>query len=55
MFHCEVSVARQWTSQRRKRTSDPSASWTSPLADRAREVINWYFAEVPKVTNEVGV
>lgn len=29
--------------------------WTSPLADKAREVINWYFAEVPKVTSEVGV
>ena len=29
--------------------------WTSPLADKAREVINWYFAEVPKVTTEVGV
>ena len=29
--------------------------WTSPMADKAREVIYWYFAEVPKVTNEVGV
>ena len=29
--------------------------WTSPLADKAREVIYWYFAEVPKVTSEVGV
>jgi nicotinamidase-related amidase len=29
--------------------------WTSPLADKAREVINWYFAEVSKVTTEVGV
>jgi nicotinamidase-related amidase len=29
--------------------------WTSPLADKARQVINWYFAEVPKVTTEVGV
>jgi len=29
--------------------------WNSPLADKAREVIYWYFAEVPKVTNEVGV
>jgi len=29
--------------------------WTSPLADKARQVINWYFAEVPKVTSEVGV
>jgi nicotinamidase-related amidase len=29
--------------------------WTSPLADKAREVIGWYFAEVPKVTTEVGV
>jgi hypothetical protein len=29
--------------------------WKSPLADKAREVIGWYFAEVPKVTKEVGV
>ena len=29
--------------------------WNSPLADKAREVIYWYFAEVPKVTSEVGV
>jgi len=29
--------------------------WSSPLADKAREVIYWYFAEVPKVTSEVGV
>jgi nicotinamidase-related amidase len=29
--------------------------WTSPLADKARDVIGWYFAEVPKVTTEVGV
>ena len=29
--------------------------WASPLAGKAREVIYWYFAEVPKVTKEVGV
>jgi nicotinamidase-related amidase len=29
--------------------------WSSPLADKAREVITWYFKEVPKVTSEVGV
>jgi nicotinamidase-related amidase len=29
--------------------------WTSPMANKAREVIAWYFAEVPKVTAEVGV
>jgi nicotinamidase-related amidase len=29
--------------------------WASPLAGKAREVIYWYFAEVPKVTIEVGV
>jgi nicotinamidase-related amidase len=29
--------------------------WSSPLADKAREVIYWYFGEVPKVTTEVGV
>jgi nicotinamidase-related amidase len=29
--------------------------WTSPQADKAREVINWYFAEIPKITKDVGV
>jgi isochorismate hydrolase len=29
--------------------------WTSPPADKVRAVIYWYFAEVPKVTTEVGV
>jgi nicotinamidase-related amidase len=29
--------------------------WTSPLADKAREVIGWYFTEVPKLTDQVGV
>ena len=29
--------------------------WTSPMAGKAREVIAWYFAEVPKLTAEVGV
>jgi nicotinamidase-related amidase len=29
--------------------------WTSPLADKAREVIGWYFTEIPKVTKDVGV
>src|SRR5213594_2141115 len=29
--------------------------WTSPLANKAREVIAWYFAEIPKLTAEVGV
>jgi nicotinamidase-related amidase len=29
--------------------------WNSPLADKAREVMYGYFAEVPKVTSEVGV
>ena len=29
--------------------------WTSPMADNAREVIEWYFTEVPKLTAEVGV
>ena len=29
--------------------------WTSPLADKARQVIAWYFAEIPKLTAEVGV
>jgi len=29
--------------------------WTSPMANNAREVISWYFAEVPKLTAEIGV
>ena len=29
--------------------------WTSPLANKAREVIAWYFAEIPKLTADVGV
>jgi len=29
--------------------------WVSPQADKAREVINWYFAEIPKITTDVGV
>jgi nicotinamidase-related amidase len=29
--------------------------WKSPLAGKAREVINWYFAEVPKLGADVGV
>lgn len=29
--------------------------WASPLADKAREVIYWYFAEVPKRDANVGV
>ena len=29
--------------------------WTSPLADKARAVIAWYFAEIPKLTADVGV
>ena len=34
---------------------EPFRDWTSPMADKAREVIACYFAEVPKVTDEVGV
>ena len=29
--------------------------WTSPMANNAREVVEWYFTEVPKRTAEVGV
>ena len=29
--------------------------WASPLADKARQVIYWYFAEVPKLKANVGV
>jgi hypothetical protein len=28
---------------------------TSPQADKAREVIAWYFAEVPKLSADIGV
>ena len=29
--------------------------WASPLANKAREVTNWYFAEVPKISKAIGV
>ena len=29
--------------------------WASPVAGAARDVIYWYFTEVPKLTAEVGV
>jgi nicotinamidase-related amidase len=29
--------------------------WATPQAGPANEVINWYFTEVPKLTDEVGV
>jgi nicotinamidase-related amidase len=29
--------------------------WATPLADPAREVIYWYFREIPKHTDQVGV
>ena len=29
--------------------------WKSPLAEKAREVIYWYFAEVPKLGADIGV
>jgi hypothetical protein len=29
--------------------------WTSPMANKAREVIGWYFPEVPKLTAAIGV
>jgi hypothetical protein len=29
--------------------------WASPLADKAREVIYWYFGEVTKLKVDVGV
>jgi hypothetical protein len=29
--------------------------WSSPLADKAREVIYWYFAEVTKMKADTGV
>jgi len=29
--------------------------WRSPLAGKALEVIDWYFAEVPLITSDVGV
>ena len=29
--------------------------WTSPLAGKALEVIDWYFEEVPKISSDIGV
>jgi nicotinamidase-related amidase len=36
-------------------TTELFRDWATPLADKAREVIYWYFGEVPRVTSEVGV
>jgi nicotinamidase-related amidase len=36
-------------------TTELFRDWASPLASPAREVIFWYFSEVPKLTTEVGV
>jgi nicotinamidase-related amidase len=36
-------------------TTELFRDWASPLAGPAREVIYWYFNEVPKLTDEVGV
>ena len=36
-------------------TTELFRDWASPLADKAREVIYWYFGAVPKVAPEVGV
>lgn len=36
-------------------TTELFRDWASPLANAAREVITWYFAEVPKVSKDVGV
>jgi nicotinamidase-related amidase len=36
-------------------TTELFRDWTGPLADPARDTIFWYFSEVPKHTDEVGV
>ncbi|MCX4586345.1 hypothetical protein [Streptomyces sp. NBC_01481] len=36
-------------------TTQLFCDWASPLAGPAREVICWYFDEVPKLTDQVGV
>jgi nicotinamidase-related amidase len=36
-------------------TTELFRDWATPLAGAARDVINWYFTEVPKLTNDVGV
>ena len=29
--------------------------WRSPMAKKALEIIDWYFAEVPQVSKTIGV
>jgi len=29
--------------------------WAGPLADAARETVVWYLAQVPKVTDRIGI
>jgi hypothetical protein len=36
-------------------TTELFRDWASPLAAPARDVIYWYFGEVPKHTDAVGV
>jgi nicotinamidase-related amidase len=36
-------------------TTELFRDWAGPLAGQALEVIHWYFSEVPKLTDEVGV
>jgi hypothetical protein len=35
--------------------TDIFRDWATPLAGPARDGINWYFTEAPKLTNDVGV
>ena len=36
-------------------TTEMFRDWAGPLADSARDVIYWYFREIPKMTDQVGV
>jgi hypothetical protein len=29
--------------------------WAGPLGPKGQEITNWYFTEVPKVTDKVGI
>jgi len=50
-----AAVALQDSGCRQVEIAPVFRDWASPLADKAREVIDWYFAEVPKLNANVCV
>ncbi|HXN32706.1 MAG TPA: hypothetical protein VN894_12625 [Polyangiaceae bacterium] len=50
-----VPTLEQMLAELARSPGDGDAAWIRPLADKARQVIYWYFGEAPKVTSEAGV